>query len=125
MIPAATGWVRVTAAADIPPREGRAVRLGGADVAIFNLGERFVAIENRCPHRGGPLADGIVSNHDGAITVTCPLHNWRICLESGTVRKPTTGPACRRSYPAKVEDGVVLVDLRGINTDPLGEHPGC
>ncbi len=104
-----TEWIRVTAAADIPPREGRAVKLGDTVVAIFNLGDRFVAIENRCPHRGGPLADGIVSSHGGAVTVTCPMHNWRICLESGQVLKPTSETACQRSYPVKVEDGVVMV----------------
>lgn len=109
MIAAATNWIRVTAAADIPPREGRAVRLGDTVVAIFNLGERFVAIENRCPHRGGPLADGIVSSQGGAVTVTCPMHNWRVCLESGQVLKPTSETACQRSYPVKVEDGVVMV----------------
>ena len=109
MIATATEWIRVTAAADIPPREGRAVTLGDAEVAIFNLGERFVAIENRCPHRGGPLADGIVSSHGGNVTVTCPLHNWRVCLHSGEVRKPTTETACQRSFPVKVVDGVVLV----------------
>lgn len=109
MIASVTDWIRVTAAADIPLREGRAVKLGDADVAIFNLGERFVAIENRCPHRGGPLADGILSSQGGSLTVTCPLHNWRVCLESGQVLKPTAESACQRRYPVKVEDGVVMV----------------
>lgn len=112
MIAAPIDWIRVTPAADIPPREGRAVKLGGVTVAIFNLGDRFVAIENRCPHRGGPLADGIVSSQGGSVTVTCPMHNWRVCLDSGQVRKPTSESACQRSYPVKVENGLLMVGLQ-------------
>ncbi len=54
-------WVSLTAIENIPVREGRSVQVGGRKLAIFNLGNRFLAVENRCPHRGGPLADGIVS----------------------------------------------------------------
>ena len=54
-------WLRITDCSNIPPREGRAVTVGHHDIAIFNLGDRFLATANRCPHRGGPLCDGIVS----------------------------------------------------------------
>ena len=57
---AALTWTRVTACDNIPPREGRAVSLAGREIAIFNLGDRFLAVDNQCPHRAGPLADGIV-----------------------------------------------------------------
>ena len=67
-------WIRTARCEDIPLREARSVRLGGRDIAIFNLGDRFLAVENRCPHKGGPLAEGIVS---GA-TVVCPLHAWKV-----------------------------------------------
>ena len=63
-------WVQITEKENIPPREGRSIRVGGRDIAIFNLGARFVAMENRCPHRGGPLADGIVSATGETVTVT-------------------------------------------------------
>ncbi len=102
-------WIRITPASNIPPREGRAVNLGELEIAIFNLGDRFVAMENRCPHKGGPLADGIVSSLDGVVTVTCPLHNWRICTDSGAVRKPGGEAACVRSFAVKVEDGIVSI----------------
>jgi nitrite reductase (NADH) small subunit len=103
-------WIRITGVENVPPREGRSVQLGSVEVALFNTGDRFLAIENRCPHGGGPLADGIV----GGSTVTCPLHNWRICLESGYVTKPCqpgadSGPA--RTFETKVQDGVVLLAL--------------
>ncbi len=54
-------WVRVAYCEDIPLHEGRAVLVGDREIAVFNLGDHFLAVDNRCPHRGGPLADGIVS----------------------------------------------------------------
>jgi len=101
-------WIRVTAAENIPPREGRAVRVGSLSLAVFNTTHGFLAVENRCPHSGGPLADGIV----GGTTVTCPLHNWRICLESGMVTKPCVDGTPRvRTYPVEVRDGIILLGI--------------
>ena len=100
-------WLRVTNLENIPLREGRAVRLGGEEIAIFNLGEKFLAVSNTCPHRGGPLADGIVTGD----SVVCPLHSWKICLNSGAVRRPEGQQVCLRTYPVKVVQGVVLVEI--------------
>jgi nitrite reductase (NADH) small subunit len=101
-------WVRITAAENIPPREGRAVQLGPLELAIFNTGEGFLAVENRCPHGGGPLADGIV----GGTTVTCPLHNWRVCLESGAIERPCeSGAPAVATFPIEVVDGIVMLAL--------------
>lgn len=101
-------WIRITPADSIPPREGRTLNLGSLPLAIFNTGEKFLAVENRCPHGGGPLADGIV----GGTTVTCPMHNWRICLESGAVTKPCeSGTPSVRTYPVKVENGIIMLAL--------------
>lgn len=99
-------WIRLTHAGNIPLREGRAVEMDGHEIAVFNLGERFLAVENRCPHRGGPLSEGIVSG--GA--VVCPLHAWKVCLEDGSIAKPANERACVASYPTRVEDGVVWVE---------------
>ncbi len=99
-------WIRVTNVENIPVREGRSVNIGDSEIAIFNLGDRFVALENACPHRGGPLCDGIVS---GA-AVTCPLHGYKVCLESGKVLKPDVAVRVD-TYPVRVEDGVVCVQL--------------
>ncbi len=101
-------WLRITRVENIPLREGRAVRIdGGEEIAIFNLGEKFVAVNNTCPHRGGPLADGIVSGD----SVICPLHAWKVCLSSGDVTRPEAQAACVETYPVKVADGILLVDL--------------
>jgi nitrite reductase (NADH) small subunit len=109
---AAEVWIQITPAENIPLREGRGVTVNGQEIAIFNLGGRFVAMENRCPHRGGPLADGIVSVTGDALTVTCPLHNWRIGVDCGEVVKPSGQEVpCVRTYPARVEEGYVAVRL--------------
>ena len=100
-------WIRITTAKNIPLREGRAVKVGEEEIAIFNLGEKFLAVGNRCPHRGGPLADGIVAGQ----TVVCPLHTWKICLSSGDVKGQAESTACVKSYPVEVVDGVVMVEV--------------
>jgi nitrite reductase (NADH) small subunit len=97
-------WIRITNAENIPLREGRSVRLGDDEIAIFNLGDRYVAVDNSCPHRGGPLCDGIVSGD----TVVCPLHGWKISLDSGDVLKPDICVKVN-TYPVSVEDGIVRV----------------
>jgi len=103
-------WIRITACENIPLREGRAVKVGDKDIAIFNLGERFLAVDNRCPHNGGPLADGIVSG----TTVVCPLHAWNVDLECGSVTKPSNTTACVRTFQTRVENGVVLLEAAAL-----------
>jgi nitrite reductase (NADH) small subunit len=100
-------WVPITACDNIPPREGRVVRVGDRPIAIFNLGGRFCAVDSQCPHRGGPLADGIVAG----ISVVCPLHAWKVSLETGAVERPADVSACVRTYPTRVDAGVVLLEL--------------
>ena len=80
-------WVRVTCVESVPLREGREVLIGKRSIAVFNLGHQFLAVDNHCPHRQGPLADGIVSGS----SVVCPLHAWRINLQTGEVERPTAG----------------------------------
>lgn len=101
-----TEWIGLANADSIPLREGRSVNLDGHEIAIFNLGDRFLAVENRCPHRGGPLSEGILSGN----TVVCPLHSWKVCLQTGEVSKPEA-VACVETYKTRVEDGVVLLEV--------------
>ena len=100
-------WLRITHSDNIPLRQGRSLHVAGHDVAIFNLGDRFLAIDNRCPHNQGPLCDGIVSG----TTVVCPLHAWKIDLAHGQVtNRPEENP-CVNTYATAVRDGVVLLEL--------------
>ena len=100
-------WTRTALCDDIPPREGRAVKVGNREIAIFNLGDRFLAVDNRCPHKGGPLADGIVS---GA-TIVCPLHAWKISLETGEGVNSTSASSCVETFRTRVEHGVIFLEL--------------
>jgi nitrite reductase (NADH) small subunit len=101
-------WVRVTECTNVPPREGRAVTIGDREIAIFNLGDRFVATDNRCPHKGGPLCDSIVTG----TSAVCPLHGWKINLVDGSVERPQGGSEhCVGTYAVRVDDDVVVVGL--------------
>jgi nitrite reductase/ring-hydroxylating ferredoxin subunit len=74
-------FIRVAAIDDIPKGEARAFVVGDREVAVFNAGGAFYAIENACPHQGGPLAEGYF---DGEI-VTCPWHAWCFDVKSGAM----------------------------------------
>lgn len=100
-------WVRIAYCKDIPLREGRAVRVNGREIAIFNLGDRFVAMDNRCPHRGGPLADGIVSG----TTIVCPLHAWKFSVETGTGVSAPSEASCVETFRTRIAHGIVLLEL--------------
>lgn len=102
-----TQWVKATPCSNVPLREGRAVVFGRREVAIFNLGDRFLATDNRCPHNGGPLCDGIVTGD----AVVCPLHAWKVRLDTGAVERPATRTLCVETFQTRVEDGVVMVEL--------------
>jgi nitrite reductase (NADH) small subunit len=100
-------WTRIAYCRDIPLREGRAVKVGNREIAIFNLGDRFLAVDNRCPHKGGPLADGIVS---GA-TVVCPLHAWKINLETGEGVNSASASSCVATFRTRTEHGVIFLEI--------------
>ena len=103
----ARGWIRVAYCEDIPLREGRVVLIGDREIAVFNLGEKFLAVENSCPHRQGPLADGMLAGE----TVICPLHAWKINLEDGRVQRPAETLACVETFRTKVEAGTLLLEI--------------
>src|SRR6266568_551571 len=102
-----TEWIRIAYCEDMPLREGREVIVGDRAIAVFNLGDRFLAVENRCPHRGGPLADGIVSGD----SVICPLHGWKVDLQHGNVQRPAETPACVKTFATRVEAGTLLLEV--------------
>jgi nitrite reductase (NADH) small subunit len=93
---------RLLRLADIPLGEGRGVVVDGEELAVFRCGETVRVVGNRCPHAGGPLADGIVAGD----TVTCPLHGRVVDLRTGAVTDCEQGV---RVHRAEVVDGEVLV----------------
>lgn len=97
-------WIDVGRLDDIPRRGARRVRTAHGDIAVFRTADDQVfALDDRCPHRGGPLSQGIVAGHG----VYCPLHNWCIRLDTGRAEAPDEGSTGR--YPARVESGRVYL----------------
>src|SRR5258706_5736155 len=100
-----TNWVRIGALDAIPKLGARQVKgTTHPDIAIFRTAEhRVFGLQDKCPHKGGPLSQGIVFDN----RVACPLHNWTIALDSGCAQAPDEG--CALSFPVKVEQGIVFL----------------
>jgi nitrite reductase (NADH) small subunit len=97
-------WRRVCPLADIPRLGARVVGTPHGDVAVFrNAEDEVFALRDKCPHKGGPLSQGIVFDRK----VSCPLHGWTIQLEDGHAVAPDEG--CARKFQAKVEAGEVYL----------------
>lgn len=97
-------WIKVCDLDSIPPRGARVVQTETGSIAVFRTGENeLFAIDDRCPHRGGPLSQGIVFDR----RVACPLHGMVIALDTGEAVAPDQG--CVKTYPVRVDDGEVSV----------------
>ena len=101
-------WVKVAPLDEIPVLGARVVRNNMVDIGVFRLeDDRIFAINNSCPHKGGPLSEGIVYGDK----IACPLHSWKISLVDGKADEPDVGQtAC---FNTKVEDGFVYLELKG------------
>ncbi len=100
-----SNWIDIAALEDIPRRGARVVKTRLGCVAVFRTGDdRVFAVDDACPHKRGPLSEGIV--HGNA--VTCPLHNWVIDLETGRARGADEGRV--NTYETRVEKGRILLD---------------
>lgn len=99
-------WVEIGSINDIPRQGARCVKNGEMTIAVFRTSDdRVFALEDKCPHKNGPLSQGIV--HDGC--VTCPLHNWVISLETGAAQGADEGQTT--SFPVKLDGQTVLLGL--------------
>lgn len=99
-------WTEIGQLADIPSKGSRVLETPDGDVAIFRTaGDDVFALYDQCPHKKGPLSQGIVYDK----RVACPLHNWVIDMESGEATGPDEG--CTRTFETKVENGVVYISL--------------
>ena len=103
-------WITIGNVDDIPIAGSRVVVTPVCNIAVFRTADNEIyALEDRCPHRGGPISQGIV--HDRQ--VTCPLHNYVIDLTSGETQEPGTAPVCTVSV--RVEDnGEMLLNVQDI-----------
>ncbi len=102
-------WVEIGRVENIPRRGARCVNTPAGRIAVFRTAEDQVfAIEDQCPHKGGPLSQGIVHGAQ----VTCPLHNWVISLETGQAQGADEGSV--RTIPLDVVDGRILMALAAM-----------
>ena len=99
-------WKEVANLEEIPKLGARVLEVEDGSIALFRTSDDQVfALRDACPHQQGPLSQGIVAGH----TVTCPLHNWKIDLESGQALPPDEG--CTNVYQVKVENGRVYLQI--------------
>ena len=105
-------WKKICLVDDIPVLGSRRVsRSRGVEVAVFrNASDEVFALLDRCPHKGGPLSQGIVFG----TSVACPLHNWTIGLADGCANAPDEG--CTPKFACKVEDGSIFLDADELRT---------
>ena len=93
----------------IPKRGARTVKTARREIAVFRTAnDEVFALENKCPHKGGPLSEGIVHGRK----VVCPLHNWTISLEDGEATGADKG--CARSFATKIENGRIFIDMEDV-----------
>jgi nitrite reductase (NADH) small subunit len=99
-------WLSVGRIEDIPRQGARVINAPGGNIAVFRtLDDEVFALRDKCPHKGGPLSQGIVHGKK----VACPLHDWKIQLDTGTAVAPDEG--CAASFPVRIVNGMVELSL--------------
>lgn len=102
-------WLEIGKLDDIPRRAARVVKTARGDIAIFRtMDDQVFALDDKCPHKGGPLSQGIVQGE----SVTCPLHNWVISLRTGEAQGADEG--CTRTIAVKLQEGRILLSWPGM-----------
>ena len=102
-------WVTIGQLNDIPKQGARCVTVGELRIGLFRTDDdRVFALEDKCPHKNGPLTQGIV--HDSC--VTCPLHNWVISLETGSAQGADEGET--KTFPVRLDGDDVLLDIGSL-----------
>jgi nitrite reductase (NADH) small subunit len=98
-------WIDIGALDDIPAQGARVIKTAHGCVALFRTAmDEVFAIDDRCPHKGGPLSEGIVHGAQ----VTCPLHNWVFDLGTGQAQGADVGRVA--TYATRLEEGRILID---------------
>ena len=100
-------WIQVGKLEDIPCQGSRVVNTATGEIALFrSVDDQIFALDNRCPHKGGPLSQGIVHGK----RVTCPLHSWIIELETGLAVAPDVG--CVHRHEIKIEGNTLFLEVK-------------
>lgn len=97
-------FVEVAGAGDLKPGQGKVVSANGIEIALFNVDGTFYAIENTCPHRGGPLGEGMIDGNN----VICPWHGWQFDVTTG---KSPFMPVGVKTFEVKVEGEDIFVNV--------------
>jgi nitrite reductase (NADH) small subunit len=100
-------WIKIGILSDIPKLGARVVETDAGNIAVFRTAEdEIFALRDKCPHKGGPLSQGIVHGK----RVACPLHDWKIQLDTGMAVAPDEG--CAAGFPVKLEgDSIYLLPV--------------
>lgn len=99
-------WQMICPLNDIPPMGARVVKHAKGSIAVFRTAsDKVFALDDACPHKGGPLSQGIVFGQ----TVVCPLHSWKLELDTGEAHAPDVG--CSHKHATKIEDGMVWLEV--------------
>ncbi len=107
-------WLDIGALSDVPQQGARIVKTAHGCIAVFRTNEdRVYALNDRCPHKGGPLSQGIVHGD----SVTCPMHNWVISLNTGMAQGADSGSV--KTYPITVAEGRLLLDVSGAEASKV------
>ncbi len=95
------------ALSSLPPGSRRLLEAGTVEVAVFNVAGRIFALDNACPHRGGPLIRGTIESSPEGPMLRCPMHGWPFLLESGASPRPARATV----YPVEVSADAVVVEV--------------
>ena len=110
-------WKSICTLEEIPRLGSRVVRSTSGDIAVFRTsGNEVFALRDQCPHKGGPLSQGLVHGNQ----VTCPLHGWKLRLDSGEAVAPDEG--CARRYPIRVDRGERRTIVVELSAPPRQRH---
>ena len=104
-------FVRVAAAAQVAPGQCSSVEAEGRELALCNSAGTYYAIDNTCPHRGGPLGEGYLEGN----VLTCPWHGWSYDVTTGVC--PINPNVAVKTYPVKVEGADVFVEVPDASRD--------
>lgn len=106
-------WIEIGSINDIPRQGARVIERAEGNIAVFRtIDDKIFALRDECPHKGGPLSQGIVHGSK----VACPLHDWKINLDSGEAVAPDEG--CAASYPVRVDGDTVFLSVTPNSSCP-------